>query len=444
MKNFFFFRRTVVAIVAFAAFTVCLHGQEFPSKWYFGKKYHKNVITSWSAEGVAVATDYGQAVLKAVKADGSQPDSCIFFRYRPMAGPMTAGDYIVMEFPQTVLPAGSFVEFDMTFAAEEGAPSEWVFEYLDGDDWICGNTYKVYGSPFEKCHQYTSVLETVRLKNVADGTLKMRMRALDSTPVEALNDAPARAKGYVALQTHAFLGAYAQNLGTVAPKDTTRVLCIGNSFAYYCSCPALLKELAWNEGHYLDVVAALKGGQNFGQHCNLNITADAIARGGYALAILQDQSQGPARLARDKKANIQSLENAVNLAGKVRAMSPGCKVLVESTWSYAGKKSDFGGFDDHKTFEKLTRKGALMMAKAIGDAQVSRIEAAFALVRKERPDINLYSSDDKHQSLLGSYLKSCVNYLTIFGEPFGNRPADCGLDHEIAAYLRSAAERTVL
>lgn len=444
MKNFNVLFKAVAVLVAVTAFVGSAAAQELPSKWYFGKKYHKSVSKSWRAEGVAAATDYGQALLKAVKADGSQPDSCIFFRYRPMAGPMQAGDCLVMEFPKSNLPAGSFVEFDMTFSAEEGTPSEWVFEYLDGGQWVSGRKYKVYGSPFEKCHQYTSVLETVRLKNAADGTLKMRMRALESKPVTPLCDAAPRAKGYVVIQTHAYLGAYAQNLGVHQPKDTTRVLCLGNSFTYYCSCPVLLKEIAWNEGHYLDLVAALKGGQNFGQHCSLSVSADAIAKGGYDLAVMQDQSQTPARLAQDRKANQGSLDDAVALAEKIRAESPGCKIIVESTWSYVGKEGEYGGFGNHKTFEKLSLKGSRIMAKAIGDAKVSHIAEAYALVRKERPDINLFSADNKHQDILGSYLKSCVNYLTIFGEPFGDNPADCGIDHETAEYLRSVAERVVL
>lgn len=418
--------------------------QELPSKWYFGKKYQKKVAQSWCSEGVAEATEYGQALLRAVKADGSLPDSCFFYRYRPMAGPMQAGDCLMMEFPQTNFPAGSFVEFDLTFSGEEGVPSQWVFEYLDGGEWICGDIYKIYGSPFESCHQFTSVLETVRLKNAAEGTLKMRMRALESAPVKALCDAAPRAKGCVLVQTHAYLGAYAQNLGTQQPKDTTRVLCLGNSFTYYCSCPALLKELAWNEGHYLDIVTSLKGGQTFGQHCALNITADAIAKGGYELLFMQGQSQANARLAQDKKANIDALDDAVSLVGKVRRVSPDCKVIVEYTWSYVGKDGEYGGFGSHKNFEKLGHKGSHIVAKAVGNAEVSHIAEAFALVRKERPDIDLFAADKKHQNILGSYLKSCVNYLTIFGEPFGDSPADCGIDNEVAQYLRSVAQRVVL
>jgi hypothetical protein len=71
MRNFNTLHRAVVAIVAATAFAFSLYAQELPSKWYFGKAYHKNISKSWRAEGVAVATDYGQALLKAVKAGGS-------------------------------------------------------------------------------------------------------------------------------------------------------------------------------------------------------------------------------------------------------------------------------------------------------------------------------------------------------------------------------------
>ena len=130
------------------------------------------------------------------------------------------------------------------------------------------------------------------------------------------------------------------------------------------------------------------------------------------------------------------------MAAKVRTVSPECKAVVECTWAY--EKEDCGSFGSLKAFDKYGRKGARLMAKAVGNAQVSPIAKAFEIVRRERPDINLYHTDKHHQSMLGSYLKSCVNYLLIFGEPFGDSPADCLVDPETAAYLRSVAERTVL
>ena len=155
------------------------------------------------------------------------------------------------------------------------------------------------------------------------------MRALESRPVEA--NKPSPHKGFVAIYNYAFLGAYVQELGNIAPKDTVDLLYIGNSFTYYTSSPCMLKEIAWNEGHFINI------------------------------------------------------------------------------------------------------KGRL-----------SYISDAFFIAQKERSDFNILAADGSHPSKYGAYLKSCVNYLTIYGEPFGSSPADCDIEPEIAAYLRTVAERVVL
>ena len=48
-----------------------------------------------------------------------------------------------------------------------------------------------------------------------------------------------------------------------------------------------------------------------------------------------------------------------------------------------------------------------------------------------------------HPNRYGSYLKACVNYLILFGEPFGDNPADCEIPHDIAVRLRQAATEIV-
>ena len=74
---------------------------------------------------------------------------------------------------------------------------------------------------------------------------------------------------------------------------------------------------------------------------------------------------------------------------------------------------------------------------------MSPIRDAFRLANIERPDILLFADDGYHQSIYGSYLKSCVNYLVLFGEPFGDNPSDCGIDPKKAAVLRNIAETVV-
>lgn len=410
--------------------------QELPSKWYFGKGYNDKVSKNWAKDGI-VATDCGQGILKVVKADGSAPDSSLVIKNKPVAGPVSAGDCLLFEFPKTKLEAGSFVEFDLTFSAEEGAPSEWIFEYFDGD-WISGGKYKVYGNTFENSYQATSVLETAQLKNAVDGTLRLRMRALKSKKIKTKK--PAAHKGFVVLYNHAFLGAYVQDLGTVAPKDTLNLLYIGNSFTYYTSSAAMLKEIAWNEGHYIDLKLSIKGGARFHRHLGFAITDDAINKGNYDMAILQEHSLGPAAIGKDK--NSEYLQHSKDLAAKILAKSPDCKFLVEFRTS-ATAKNNFYDCGDMKTYVKYTLKGTRRIAKAIG-GEISNISDAFFLAQKERSDFDILAADGSHPSKYGAYLKSCVNYLTIYGKPFGQSPADCGIEPEIAAYLRSVAERIVL
>ena len=415
---------------------IIVSAQEVPSKWYFGKGYNDKLSKNWANDGI-VATDYGKGILRIVKADGTPVDSSLVIKNKPIAGPVSAGDYILFEFPETKLDAGSFVEFDLTFSAEEGAPSEWIFEYFDGE-WVSGGKYKVYGNTFETSYQATSVLETAQFKNAVDGTLKLRMRALKSKKIKTKK--PAAHKGFVVFYSHAFLGAYAQNLGTVAPKDTLNLLYIGNSFTYYTSSAAMLKEIAWNEGHYIDLKLSIKGGARFHRHLGFAITDDAINKGNYKLAILQEHSLGPAAIGKDK--NSEYLQHSKDLAAKILTKSPDCKFLVEYRTS-ATAKNNFYDCGDMKTYVKYTLKGTKRIAKAIG-GDISNISDAFFLAQKERSDFDILAADGSHPSKYGAYLKSCVNYLTIYGKPFGPSPADCGIEPEISAYLRSVAERVVL
>jgi hypothetical protein len=176
-------------------------------------------------------------------------------------------------------------------------------------------------------------------------------------------------------------------------------------------------------------------------HMNFPTTDDEINRGGYDVVILQDQSQAVAQIGSDKKQYADKLANLVAMADKVRTTSEDCRVLIECTWAYAGKKN--GGFSNVTEFYQNAGKGIKIVAKAT-KADVSPIKDAFRMANIERPDILLFAEDGYHQSVYGSYLKSCVNYLVLFGEPFGKKPSDCGLDPKRAAALRAIAETVVL
>lgn len=223
-----------------------------------------------------------------------------------------------------------------------------------------------------------------------------------------------------------------------APEEIW-VLCIGNSFTYHYDADVLLQDIAASQGVRMQVGKYLKGGQTFGQHLHLPETQKALNAGPYDFAFFQDQSVNPARYVLERKEEV--LTDFQELKGRVIRKSPDCKVILEHTWSYAGKNA--GGIGSQEVLEKNLRKGTRKMARQ-GHAWYSPIGEAFQTVYKDRPDIHLLDKDDKHQSQEGAYLKACVNYLVITGKRFSGPVAAGGLAPETAAYLRSVAEKTVL
>ena len=428
-----------LAVAAFAASSLC--AQTFPSKWMFGKNYAEKMDKTWEERGYIVATVAGEGILTAVDKDGYPIPDCKVVKGRPVIPSVKPGDSFTFIVPVESVSAGSFIGFDATFTAEPGAPKNWVVEWIDGGAWVKGREYVCNGPAFGSDHSYTTIHQIFRLENAIENcSVRIRLRALEgeTIPVEE----GVQSDGSAMFVASTYIGANIQNFGPKEPKDTTRVLCLGNSFTYYHSCPAMLKEIAWNEGHCLDISASLKGGRTMKQHQTLGTTTDLLAEGGYDVVFFQDQSQAAGNVGNDRKKNAALVEDLKVLAEMVRETSPECRTVFECTWAYPGR--EHGGFGSIADFDKYADKGARIMAKAADIDDVSPIGKAFKYTREEHPDIMLYHTDGHHQSVYGSYLKSCVNYLLLFGEPFGESPADCGLDPKKTEVLRKVAEKIVL
>lgn len=431
--------RTIMTLAAFVSAMLSYIPASAQNLWMFSKDHTSKFEGTWPQEHFIPATQNGEGRITARDASGKDLARYEVVKDRAVAGPFKAGDFFLFEVPSDRLPAGSFVDFNATITIEDGAPMDWVLEVEDGGKWREGKTFRCYGPAFGSSYRHTSLYQTFRLEEGVEDMIRFRVRALEGFVRPSKG---AEKEGGAMLVSGSYLGALVNDFGTEAPKDTLKVLCIGNSFTYYCGCPAMLKEIAWSEGHFIDISASLKGGWTMAKHLSLETTDDMIAEGGWDYVVLQDQSLVPAKVGRDPKGMAQQVREMEAVAVKVRTISPECKAIVENTWAYW--KNDFGGFKDLDDFDKNGKKGADILAKAVGNAEVSPIGQAFRIVRAERPDINLYSNDRHHQSVLGSYLKSCVNYLVLYAQPFGDSTSDCILDPETAAYLRNVAERVVL
>ena len=436
--------------------TDLMAGPAFPSQWIFSASTVGQYNSSWSASNMLPSTSGSSGYISVVRGEANvgREFTRTVNSYRPSVSTMVEGDYWLYTLPVRRLEAGTAVEFDATMAGEANSPKYFIVEYLDGGVWksveadlltapenpAVRYTYKCSGTATGSSYQHATVMQTMRFENaVTDGEVKIRCRAVGPYTCAGGTQNITATNAASSIPPYGFTGSYVQNFGTATPRDTKKVLCLGNSFSYYSNPAWMLKEIAWREGHALNIKAHFKGSQTLTQHLSLGFSTDVIEQGGYDFAFLQDQSQNPANYGRDATASI--LTGLTTLADKVRAASPSCKVILEETWTFSS--ASYGGFTDFPTFETYNDAGAKAMAKAAG-TWVSPIGPAFRQVREGGSGINLYYSDSKHQSEYGAYLKACVNYLVLFGERFGADPADCGLNPDKAAYLRSVAEQIVL
>jgi hypothetical protein len=218
------------------------------------------------------------------------------------------------------------------------------------------------------------------------------------------------------------------------------VAVFGNSFTHYFATAFMLKELARSQGHELDMRINVKGSQYLSNHLSLERSVDITNESGYDVALLQDQSTQHSNYAVNGTASILSDTKA--LTARLREKSPSATIILENTWAFP--QSSWQGYGSSAAFEEKLLAGAKAIAAADDNTNcVSPIGVAFDKAYQSGIT-NLWYTDNKHPNRNGAYLKSCVNYLVIFGTPFDSNAADCGVDADLAARLRAIAEEVVL
>ncbi|MBQ0024386.1 MAG: hypothetical protein KBT00_01495 [Bacteroidales bacterium] len=442
-------------LITFLALTAISASAEdaLPAKWKLTKSSAQKFEAAWLADGhKASSTECGSVymtVTQARKNRGNELKHSIYKSQMPRVEGLLEGDCLVFVIPAGEKAVGPYVELDLMIGSRPDAPRYYAVEYFDRGKWrqsLSGlrtapeDSRIRYNVKFSgRDNEPADILQTLRFSKPVKGDVQIRLRAVGDIACSGKKLAAGSEDSGVRLLSYGYISGYVADYGAAAPKDTTKVLWLGNSFTFVNAADFMLKELAWNEGHYLDMWVSTYPGARFRNHLALGTSLDAITEGGFDFAILQDQSQQAARYGRDSTASIK--EHTKTLSSVIRYFSPDCKFVYEQTWAFAA--DDFGGFGSFEEFDRCADKGAAVLAE-VAEGKVSPIAKAFAIIRAERPDIDPYSTDFHHPADYGAYVKACVDYLVMFHEPFGDNPATFALDPAIAAYLRSVAERVVL
>lgn len=451
MKNLRKFTIAALSILSAASLTAAGNGGK-RAEWIFSKAKNPKAAIDFVESGRYCSQAGEPSEISFVRAKRSaDPAKKLSHKNgMPIAENTAAGDYWLFEMPVEHLDAGTVIDFwAMFFCNPCDTPHKFMFEYCDGGKWIPVYEPKKEDGVKYNCLSTTEskhprrLWQSVRLsKPVDNGAVRFRIRQSDKAVLST------QLGGSTTGQSPKIVCYDAS-----VPRDTLKILFVGNSYTYYNEYPVIFKEIAWREGHYADCDIFVSGGYTMKAHLANKVSRETVEKGGYDYAFLQDQSFNAVLIGTEDDKGV--VENMSKMTDRIKKYSPDAKTVIEITWgrkfgsNNLGKKYEYlptkypSYFSDYNAMQNRLTDMITEEARITG-SQVSPVGIAWQIVRRERPDIELYGKDAHHPSYAGSYLSAVVAYLTVYRTPFGDNPINGKLDAATAAYLRDAAQRAVL
>ena len=231
-----------------------------------------------------------------------------------------------------------------------------------------------------------------------------------------------------------------------APRDSVRILFVGNSFTYHNDMPQMVDSIAAKVKLFkekLMVEKVVKGGRRLSGHLADKPLYKALEKGNWDFVVVQEQSSDPALSTADVAEKVYP--NALRLDSLIKATNPKAEVVYYMTWGHKyGYREDMPDYPMINTYEGMQERlitTYLEMAYKTGGV-CAPVGMAWRTVRAERPNLTLYKDDSYHPSRLGSYLAANVIFTTIFLKHY-QTGYHAGLSPEVAEYIQQVAQNTV-
>lgn len=192
------------------------------------------------------------------------------------------------------------------------------------------------------------------------------------------------------------------------------VLFVGNSYVYTNDLPGMITSMAASTDDKISCSSNTPGGCRFVQHCT-NQSMTMIRQGGWDVVVLQEQSQYPAfpewQVRRDVYPYAQMLVDSIY------AYNTCPEPMFYMTW---GRKNGDAQHEDiyppigtYEGMDSLLRERYLTMGRD-NHASVCPAGKVWHYIRHNHPKIELYSADESHPSMAGTYAVACAFYAMIF------------------------------
>ena len=224
------------------------------------------------------------------------------------------------------------------------------------------------------------------------------------------------------------------------------VLFIGNSYTYYNNLPEMISNIANDLGDTVNYDQNTPGGTSLYAHSQNQTTINKINQQNWDFVVLQDQSQRPSLSPSYVAASVYPY--ATQLVNLINSNYICSEPVFYMTWGRKyGDQTNCQSYPPVCTFlgmQERLRDSYLTMGLD-NNASVSPVGIAFKNSISLDSTIDLYTSDNSHPSIYGSYLAACTFYSTIFKKssvgcsykPNAINPSD-------ALFLQQVASSTVL
>lgn len=230
-----------------------------------------------------------------------------------------------------------------------------------------------------------------------------------------------------------------------AQSTAKKVLWIGNSYTYVNDLPNVFRQLALSGGDSVIVDSNSPGGYTFANHTTNAITLQKLALNNNDFVVLQAQSQEPS--FPPSQVNTETFPYAAILDSLAHVGSPCSKTVFYMTWGRKyGDAQNCPNYPPLCTFQGMNNRLRTSYKQMADDneALVSPAGVAWRTSWETDSTINLWSSDNSHPSIAGTYLTACVFYSTILRKSPVGLSYHAGLADSIASYLQQVAHHTVL
>ena len=227
-------------------------------------------------------------------------------------------------------------------------------------------------------------------------------------------------------------------------QKSLRALFLGNSYTASNNLPQMISSIAHALGDSLYYTANTPGGYTFSAHVTNATSLSLISAGPWDYVILQEQSQIPS--FSDAEVDSLCLPFARQLDSLITLHDSCTETMFFMTWGRKnGDASNCAVWPPVCTFEGMQerlRKSYLQMGND-NYGSVAPVGMAWAAVRQMAPAFDLWSPDESHPSLYGSYLTACVFYTMLFHKSTEGCIYTAGLAAADALLLQQVAAETV-